>query len=298
MSYNVLASMYVDSERYHYTPKEALGSEYRKQLLLEELKNYDPDIIAFQELEPEVLEFFKTHGVESYDFKYKSRNRPEGCGLFYKKNKFDCLSELNIEFNDISSYPQFDSRTFHFMTHNVGQLVLLESKQTNKKFWVANIHLFWNPKYYYVKLMQVYHLLKQIQSKVEDEPEIYPILILGDFNSYPGSEVFEYMSTGSLQKVPEELELNKKFKFEHPFKLLSAYDALEHPVTNITPDFTKPIDFIWYSRNDFELHSLLDTVDIEQEDVKFLPNANFPSDHVPIMARFSFKEESPSQQPT
>eukprot|EP01124_Arcella_intermedia_P025390 TRINITY_DN4534_c0_g1_i1.p1 TRINITY_DN4534_c0_g1~~TRINITY_DN4534_c0_g1_i1.p1 ORF type:complete len:339 (-),score=70.52 TRINITY_DN4534_c0_g1_i1:42-1058(-) len=296
MSYNILASMYVDSGRYHYTPKEALRSEYRMQLLLEELRNYDPDIIAFQELEPYVLNFINSNGVDSYECRYKSRQRPEGCGLLFKKIKFNCLAELNIDFNDITDYPQFERKTINFLTHNVGQLLLLESKQTNKKFWVSNSHLFWNPSYYYVKLMQVYHLLNQILSKIEVEPEIYPIIILGDFNSYPGSEVFEYLSTGSLQKVPEVLDLHKKFKFQHPFKLQSAYSALDHPVTNITPDFTKPIDFIWYSKNDFELHSLLDSVDISKEEVKFLPNANFPSDHVPIMARFSFKEKPNSYQ--
>jgi CCR4-NOT transcription complex subunit 6 len=98
-------------------------------------------------------------------------------------------------------------------------VALLEHRQTGARLIVANAHIFWDPVYKDVKLVQVAILMDEI-AKVGDrfaklparrdldvEPPTYtdgskiPTIVCGDFNSIPDSGVYEYLSKGHLPKV-------------------------------------------------------------------------------------------------
>lgn len=61
-------------------------------------------------------------------------------------------------------------------------------------FYLCNCHLFWDPKYSDVKLVQSYQLLTQIQALMQQEP--LPLIICGDFNSEPHSAVYVVWDVG------------------------------------------------------------------------------------------------------
>ena len=54
-------------------------------------------------------------------------------------------------------------------------------------FYLCNSHLFWDPNFNDVKLVQTFDLLQQIQSVMRQLP--LPLILCGDFNSEPSSAV-------------------------------------------------------------------------------------------------------------
>ena len=84
-------------------------------------------------------------------------------------------------------------------TRNIGLICLFRDKKTNEKILVATTHLFWNPKYYQIKLYQSMYLLRAIQVTREKEGEDIPVFITMDSNTLPYSVVYNYYC--SLQIV-------------------------------------------------------------------------------------------------
>lgn len=58
------------------------------------------------------------------------------------------------------------------------------------EFILANTHLFWNPKYEKIKLNQAKLLCKKIE---EFNILHIPVIISGDFNSMPNSDVYKFI---------------------------------------------------------------------------------------------------------
>lgn len=67
---------------------------------------------------------------------------------------------------------------------------------------IANTHLFWNPSFPHVKcrqahalLLECYLFLKNLEKKYERQ---IPIVICGDFNSLPNSQVYKLFVEGEV----------------------------------------------------------------------------------------------------
>ncbi|XP_057338510.1 CCR4-NOT transcription complex subunit 6-like [Microplitis mediator] len=115
MSYNVLSSSYAAPRMYPYCPKEYLDWETRGQSIINEINDYECDVICLQEVEMEAfLEFFspklETKGYIGI-FAPKSRARTmsdtkrrlvDGCAIFWKTEKFTLVSQELIEFNQLA----------------------------------------------------------------------------------------------------------------------------------------------------------------------------------------------------
>lgn len=100
VSYNLLADFYADSdysrnELFPYCPPYALAIDYRKRLMLRELRGYNGDVICLQELDKNTYEG-DLKGVlhnDSFDSIYTRKGvLPEGLATFYNIEKFRCLS--------------------------------------------------------------------------------------------------------------------------------------------------------------------------------------------------------------
>ena len=61
LSWNILCDRYATSTVYGYTPSNALAWEYRKDLILEELRRRDADFLCFQEITHDPLEAHPRH---------------------------------------------------------------------------------------------------------------------------------------------------------------------------------------------------------------------------------------------
>ncbi|KAK1403011.1 carbon catabolite repressor protein 4-like [Heracleum sosnowskyi] len=154
---------------------------------------------------------------------------------------------------------------------------------------VANTHIYWDPEWADVKLAQVKYLLSRlakfkilVSDKFDSKSSV---LLSGDFNSVPGDQVYQYLTSGSsfVEPKPEEME-------DLPISLNSVYASLrgEPQFTNYTPGFTGTLDYIFFSPSEsIKPISYLDLPEADSSDIKGgLPNYNHPSDHLPIGADF------------
>ncbi|KAI9500577.1 Endonuclease/exonuclease/phosphatase [Coemansia spiralis] len=218
----------------------------------------------------------------------------------------------------------------------VGFAVLKHRKLPNEPMmFVANAHVHWDPEFTDVKMVQTAMLMEElaalgkkhapglaaaaqgttgpihsagsegseahrVQIQQQQQQKLFQkiaAIICGDFNSTPGSGLYEFLSRGRLDKEHDDLERlepyadYKRHGLRHPFGLKSAYASIgELPLTNFSPMFNGTIDYIWYTTGTLIPTGVLGELDDEwmQQNVGF-PNAHVPSDHIPIMAEFKWK---------
>jgi len=217
---------------------------------------------------------------------------------YSSKKKFKLISSEKITYDDICNDPlisaQRDSGR-NYQTCNVGQILLLElitaqDKDKQKRFWMTNTHLYWNPAAPEIKLMQIRHTFNCIQKAINKQQvarDAYPLIVVGDFNSLPNSAVYNYVQSGNLKKqdVPSTIQI---IEFTHPFTFASAYEKIGEPLSNITDHFSGCLDYIWFDKSSLELVGLLDTLNPPDYALfKALPNPQQPSDHISLFAKFA-----------
>lgn len=145
MCYNVLCDKYATRQLYGYCPPWALSWDYRKQSILEELRAYNADIIALQEVETEQYHdyFLRELQQDGYEgiFSPKSRAKTmlegerkhvDGCAIFYKTNKFSLIQEHLVEFNQLAmaNAEGSDDMLNRVMTKdNIALVALLQIKE-------------------------------------------------------------------------------------------------------------------------------------------------------------------------
>eukprot|EP01097_Dermamoeba_algensis_P008339 TRINITY_DN552_c0_g1_i1.p1 TRINITY_DN552_c0_g1~~TRINITY_DN552_c0_g1_i1.p1 ORF type:complete len:297 (+),score=40.78 TRINITY_DN552_c0_g1_i1:696-1586(+) len=126
-------------------------------------------------------------------------------------------------------------------------------------------------------------------TQTETEDVKIAVVISGDFNSLPDSEVYQYLSQGELHSRTLYLE---GWTFKHNLPLGSCYSFLQEPKTNITFDFVNCIDYIWYDKKQLDVIGLLSPEyegEVSSDSMKVLPNQWFPSDHICLMSHLAFK---------
>ena len=116
------------------------------------------------------------------------------------------------------------------------------------------------------------------------EGESVPVIICGDFNSLPESDVVRLLGKG-VAKRPVKC---KEKVLRQPLALCSAYEAVGHPETNLTSKFVGCLDYVWFSRDLLAPELLLEPVPLQHKEVfsqcASLPNLRLPSDHICCMA--------------
>ncbi|OAQ31097.1 hypothetical protein K457DRAFT_72485 [Linnemannia elongata AG-77] len=330
--YNILAENYATPQMYGYTPSWALTWEYRKELILQEILAYSADIVCLQELEMGQYEdYFKEQMKLQADYdsvfwpKSRAKTMPEkdrrivdGCATFFKASKFTLIDKHLVEFNHIAlQRPDFRKTEDIFnrvMTKDqIAVITLLEHKDTKNKVVVVNTHVYWDPLFKDVKLVQVAMMMDELDKLSTQWAHLpvsgsnappsnptgkLPTLICGDFNSERDSGVYEFLVKGAITQGHDDFGDHAYGTYtseglSHKMSLRSSYsDGVELPFTNFTPTFAAEIDYIFYSSNFLSVLGLLGGVEKEYMSrcVGF-PNAHFPSDHVPILAEFKFRSQ-------
>lgn len=183
---------------------------------------------------------------------------------------------------------------------------LLEERQTGIRLIVANVHIYWNPEFPDVKLIQVALLVHELESiadrfaklppiqradgtrmPVYEDGSKIPLVLCGDFNSGPDSGVYQLLATGAVPGDHPDFIGKNYGKFttsgvQHHLGLRSAYAGIrELPLTNYTPGFRGVIDYIWYSTQSITVLDVYGEVDEDYlSKVVGFPNAHFPSECV------------------
>lgn len=222
-------------------------------VILNELRKYDADIVCLQEVDRENYDDFSQKELKSSDYKGvfwpKSRAKTmaekearlvDGCATFYKASKYILLDKMLIDFaNTAINRPDMKGEhdTFNRVMprDHIAVAVFLENRMTGSRMIVVNAHIFWDPAFPDVKLVQVAIMMEQISKQADkwsklapskdkspfrslegngepfeeanakpgpsleygSGPDI-PLIMCGDFNSDTTTGVYELITTGSL----------------------------------------------------------------------------------------------------
>lgn len=220
-----------------------------------------------------------------------------------------------VEYNDLAKHEK-DPR---FGLNNIAQIMALKFKDSDQGIVVANTHLYYHPKWHYIRLLQCAYLLKELQSF---EPK-YPFIACGDFNTCPDNipYIFLVKREESLKYLHDitniyfEVE-DKKAELEHRLKVVNEllqsnlphlqsvykdYQRLvpcthkncklwdgEPPYTVYTTIFQGLLDYIFIEKETKLIPTKILEIPNEKELSKQtgIPNDKFSSDHVCIMCEF------------
>lgn len=233
LCYNILCEKYATERLYGYTPSWALSWDYRKELILTEIMNYDTDFLCLQEVDiAQYEDYFVKHlqgqgyeGIYWPKSRYKTmsdadRRQVDGCATFYKADKYSLVERHLVEFSTVAMQRPDFKKTDDMFNRVLGKdhiavICLLEAKETGTRVILANAHVHWDPAYRDVKLVQVALLVDEIEkiaanfARLPPRPDtphapVYsdgtkiPLIICGDFNSVPSSGVYEFLANGSV----------------------------------------------------------------------------------------------------
>jgi len=235
----------------------------RKDYFVSQVKFYEPDIIGFQEVLPNQLEYLASSLVDySYIAKGREENgEGEASAIFYKKDRYRVVDSNTFW---LSETPEVVSKGWDAACTRVCTYALLKDNTTGKSFLVFNTHLDHVGQVARMKGMEL--ILSNIE-KINSEK--YPVVLMGDFNSTPDNEVVKHLKT--------KMDDSRSVSISEPFGPSGTFNKFEHnkSVKNL-------IDYIFVSKNS-TLIVLKYAVLSDSKDLRY------PSDHLPVFAEIEFK---------
>ncbi|VEU23975.1 DEKNAAC105171 [Brettanomyces naardenensis] len=163
----------------------------RSRPLYQEVKNYNCDIMCFEEMDyTKFNSFWKPKLTElGYGCRfYHSGEKSHGVAIFYKDCLFRLVDSLHIDYDSEKS-ADIPPRT---KTRNVGLILGLSLRgNPDKVVIIGTTHLFWHPFGTYERARQTYIALskcRELEKRITVlHPEVSKIwkFLAGDFNSQP-----------------------------------------------------------------------------------------------------------------
>jgi mRNA deadenylase 3'-5' endonuclease subunit Ccr4 len=328
LSWNLLHSLESTRvKKFHYCRPGTLSNVKRVASMLAILSDRAPDVACFQELDEQLLKMIQgglpiNFKVGSYLLNETLPSR-DGCAVFYNADRFEVLESKAIRFKDVVdqylSPLSFSARNekstfsltralhrelFEKLNHVV--LIRLKERTSGRRLVACSSHLFWNPLYPDIKLLQAY-LLGRIASEFSRDCE--GVVVGVDLNSVPGTSGAYEVLMGSgvvdtthpdhpvnirsnavnhrLSRVLEShvprLELGSPFR--SAVKEVFGNDPL---YTNYTETFKGCLDYIMLGGKLKAVfsHPLPNDEELSRETA--LPNSLWPSDHLPLVVDLAF----------
>lgn len=198
MSYNILSQdlLLDNSYLYRHCQPSVLPWEFRLPNLLQEIQQYNADILCLQEVQEDhfVNQIKPALEALGYQSEYKKRtgSKPDGCAVVFKSSRLSLVSSNPVEF--------FRPADSLLDRDNVGLVVVLRpTSDPSASLCVANTHLLYNPRRGDIKLAQLAILLAEVH-RVSRLPDgsFNPVLLCGDFNSTPWSPLYSFLMRGCL----------------------------------------------------------------------------------------------------
>jgi len=259
VSYNVLATAYIQRAWYRRTPAMVLDPAWRVPALVQYLAKLNADLFCLQEVEPELFVALRTYlGERGYGAEYarKLAGRPEGLALCYRRAVFDLIDWRSVPFAD-------GAGTAHD-TGYIAQVGIL--RRGDRTFGAINTHLTWDPpntaREAQRGLRQMQQCLAEFHSRAADADGW---IVSGDFNVTPESEIVAIAQQAGLQ---------------------FAHQSLAEVFTCNIGAKARLIDYLFHSAGLSAQAAILRRID----DRTILPSAEEPSDHVAIMARCDWRD--------
>uniref|UniRef100_A0A1I7TX84 poly(A)-specific ribonuclease n=1 Tax=Caenorhabditis tropicalis TaxID=1561998 RepID=A0A1I7TX84_9PELO len=269
LCYNVLCDKYATVNQYSYCPSWALNWEYRKSLIIKEIRTYEADVITLQEVETEQFRTLFQPELKQLGyigiFAAKSRAKTmgeeerkyvDGCAIFWKVDKFDVDKHQVFEFSAVAMKKASTSENILnrvMPRDNIALCAVLKIKENvyaNRRMTipandnvvgnplvVCTAHIHWDPEFCDVKLVQsmmlaheVSRVLDEVSKKYQITQQQVPVLICGDLNSLPDSGVFEYFSKGQITRRHMDLKSFREDSCLEKFTASTDKNVISHPL--------------------------------------------------------------------
>lgn len=230
----------------------------RRSRVMTIFNKYKDGIIATQEALPLQIDEILDE-VSQFDVVFRSRTVEEKKGesnaIFFNKKVWKLVENETFWFSDTPSEPA--TRSWGNTLPRIATIAILEYKSSGKKIRLLNAHL--DHRSDYSRQRSVELLLRKLMTEVEPMPTI----MLGDFNETPEGE--------NIARIEEY------------FTDTYSGDELEGCTYHNWNggSHCDRIDYIFYQKSE-ELKLLNFTID------RWKNKYFYPSDHYPIVAKFSF----------
>ncbi|XP_055378644.1 nocturnin isoform X2 [Condylostylus longicornis] len=306
-------------------PDEALTWDNRKFLIIEEILQNDPDIICLQEVDhfkflERILGSQNYCGIffpkpDSPCLYIEENNGPDGCAIFYKRDKFNLLN--------------YDTRileVWHVQSNQVAIVANLKLKDLDKELTICTTHLKARNGALLSKLRNEQG--KDLLKFINDVGGNRPVLLCGDFNAEPIEPVYntvlnnrELELTSAYAEINKQLEeLNDDCKIrnsgidktnnEDCKNLECNGDEELKEECNVAEIMAKKepayttwkireegeichtIDYVFFSKNHFRVQNCLLFPKSEEIGEHRTPSFRYPSDHFSLVCDFEFLEEN------
>lgn len=243
-------------------PKEGKNSwDNRKDLIVGQIKFYEPDIFGVQEALPNQMQYLESTLV---GFKYVGVGRDDGdnqgeySAIFYNVSKFNVIESGTFW---LSETPDKVTMGWDAVCNRICTYALFKNKKTKKQFWVFNTH------FDHVGKVARMESPKLILEKIKSLNSTHlPVILTGDFNLEPETE--------NIKLFHSYFDDSKNISEILPFGPEGTFNGFhfEKPVN-------RRIDYIFVSKGNFVVkkHAVLS----DSKDCKY------PSDHFPVIAELN-----------
>src|SRR5215204_486033 len=199
VSYNVLASAYIQRAWYRRTPRLVLDPSWRLPALVQYISKLDADLFCLQEVEPETFVALRTFLGDRGDrgeYVRKLAGRPEGLAVFYRRTKFDIIESRVVAYADGAG-----------VAHDTGYVAQwMMMRSGDRTLGLINTHLTWDPpntaRESQRGLRQAQQILAEYQTRAADA---MGWIISGDFNVTPESEIVALALQAGFQFAHQDL---------------------------------------------------------------------------------------------
>jgi len=323
LNWNILHTLESSRLRkFSYCNPESLLTKHRLPTIVDIIKGYSPDIACFQELDPLISPRLTEglHGMLKEGIVHLNSSLPakDGCGIYFNPHKLDVVDTSHVRLGDVldKHLPTLGdyatkttssislTRALHREIReklNMAVFARFSDKTNGNHVTVCSSHLFWDPAYPDIKLIQAYLLAKECAER--SSIDTTPIIVGADLSSVPTTiGVYELlMGSGKVSTTQDHHPVqfrskNQKLEGVLPeavpdlhtpivFKsgMREWLNGTEPPFTNYTENFKGCLDYILLYGNVNVVGgvALPDQTELSIETA--LPNSRIPSDHLPLV---------------
>ncbi len=236
LTYNILADQNASRDvnkddaadrSYSHCKNEHIIKWRRFPLIVHEILEHEPDIIALQEVDTDVFAnllrpVLFSQGYEGY-FSQKGVDETsgirEGCAIFWSLNVFESVRPVDMQthtfrdmirqficedrvhksqwksLGDVSDLLDKHDHLRHVLFEKLGhvlQTVVLTRRMKKEKVVVGNTHLFYHPMASHIRCLKMLMTCRQLEIE-HRENEQCPIILCGDLNSHPKSGLMKLL---------------------------------------------------------------------------------------------------------
>ena len=275
LQWNVLARCYTSPKHYPLLSRQIVEFDNRKDLISQEIKSYNADVICLQEVDKKDSKFFRSlYPEEEYSFSFvKKPQSSDGTCIMIKKNFGVIEAEIVEHINE-----ERDKKD-----NLVSQIVVAKhsSKEVETYLIVAACHLKadgWTVPCGDIRLRQAKQLIEAIEkqkekcwSLAENKEKSVIVIVCGDFNDHP-----ENAPTQEFLKNPQ-ISMKSAF-IDEPYTLNQMYGYNEYWLKSV-------VDYVLYSDN-LVLSRKIKPPAEGKVGPDGLLSENFPSDHLSLYCEF------------